>query len=98
MSGKRHQDKEQVEDKVREAGESDFEPGQAATVAAGSANATRCGIPPPQEWSIRRSGAAAGGDRAEGVARCPGDGPTERDCDESECGDEPMHRLCDTVV
>ena len=43
MSGKRHQDKEQVEDKVREAGESDFEPGQAATVAAGSANAIRCG-------------------------------------------------------
>ena len=97
ISGKWHQDKEQVEDKVREAGESDFEPGR--TGGNGGGGQCQCHPvrkPSPQEWSIRRSG--AGGDRAEGVARCPGDGPTERDCDESECGDEPMHRLCDAVV
>ena len=82
ISGKRHQDKEQVADKVREAGESDFQPGDDR----------------PQEWLTRLSGAEQEEIALRGVARRPSDGPTERDRDNRERGDEPMHRLCGAIV
>jgi hypothetical protein len=100
ISGERHQDKEQVEDKVREGSESDFEPGEDRRQRWRRAVPT----PPGAEYHRRKNSQSDGAVQQQeeialrGAARCPGDGPTERDCDESECGDEPMHRLCDAVV
>ena len=56
ISGKRHQDKEQVEDKVREAGESDFEPGEDRRQRWRRAVPT----PPSAEYHRRENGQSDG--------------------------------------
>jgi hypothetical protein len=89
-SGERHQDKEQVEDKVREAGESDFQSGEDRRQRWRPAVPT----PPGAEYHRRKNSQSDGVVQQQEaialgiVARCPGDGPTERDCNESK-GDEP---------